>query len=195
MRRIAYGAALTLAMPAAALAQQATPPATAAAAPIEPARLAAARQVIDLIMPPATRAAMIRSMLDPMLTNIRQGMMQAPVFADAIGRDQRARATFDTFMTRQNEKTMAMLEADLPSMVEAMSRAYARRFTVAQLGDLRTFFETPTGQVYMREASTLMSDPDVAAWQRQMMARSMERVQQDVAAFAKDMAKIQQDKK
>lgn len=195
MRRIAYGAALTLALPAAALAQQATPPATAAAAPIEPARLAAARQVIDLIMPPATRATMIRSMLDPMLTNIRQGMMQAPVFADAIGRDQRARATFDTFMTRQNEKTMAMLEADLPSMVEAMSRAYARRFTVAQLGDLRTFFETPTGQVYMREASTLMSDPDVAAWQRQMMARSMERVQQDVAAFAKDMAKIQQDKK
>lgn len=194
MRRIAYGAALTLAMPAAALAQQATPPATAAAL-IEPARLAAARQVIDLIMPPATRAAMIRSMLDPMLTNIRQGMMQAPVFADAIGRDQRARATFDTFMTRQNEKTMAMLEADLPSMVEAMSRAYARRFTVAQLGDLRTFFGTPTGQVYMREASTLMSDPDVAAWQRQMMARSMERVQQDVAAFAKDMAKIQQDKK
>src|SRR3546814_15125821 len=56
-----------------------------------------------------------------------------------------------------------------------MARAYARRFTVAQLGEIETFFRTPTGRIYVTESMNIMSDPDIAAWQRQSIASSMER--------------------
>ena len=61
-------------------------------------------------------------------------------------------------------------------MIDAMSRAYARRFTVEQMAELRTFFTTPTGRAYMAQATTIMSDPDIAAWQQQMMNSTMTRV-------------------
>jgi hypothetical protein len=76
-------------------------------------------------------------------------------------------------------------------MVPAMAAAYARRFDVAQLREIRRFFETPVGRAYVRGSATIMSDPDVAAWQRGLMASSMSGVQEDVAAFAKQVAALE----
>lgn len=188
MKVMAAGLALLASVPAAA---QLAPAPQAAPAP-DPARLKAARALLDLLMPPATREQMIGGMMTPMLANIQRGFSDNPAFARAIGADPQMKAMFDSFMQRQLARTTETIRAGLPGMIEAMTRAYARRFDVAQLDELRRFFGTPTGQAYMREGLTIMADPDVAAWQREMMSRSMSQVQADVADFARQVAASEQ---
>ncbi len=48
-----------------------------------------------------------------------------------------------------------------PPMREGMSKAYARRFTAAQLTDLNGFLATPTGTLYANEWMALQADPEV----------------------------------
>jgi hypothetical protein len=161
----------------------------------DPARLTAARDLIDILMPPATRAQMVESMMTPMLANLRQGMTQNPDFAKAMNGDPRVKALFDTFMARQQTRTTTMMRDALPGMSDAMARAYARRFDVAQMREIKAFFQTPTGRLYMQQSYTIMADPDVGAWQRTMMANSMTGVQADVADFAKQIAALEPKKK
>jgi hypothetical protein len=185
---IALTATLT---PSVAFAQAA--PAVVAAEP-DAARLASARQLLDQIMPPATREAMIQSMLTPMQANMRQGIMQSPGMQKALG-NLKAKAVFDRFLAKQDARTGTMLRESLPGMVDAMSRAYARRFDVAQLDDLKRFFATPSGQAYVANSFSIMADPDIAAWQRKLMSQAMTNMQDDIAAMAKDIEATQQDKK
>jgi hypothetical protein len=192
IRMLAPAAALlAIALAPAPVLAQVAPAAPATAGAVDPARLAAARALIDVLMPPATREQMMQGMMTPMLANLRRGMEENPQFAASIGRDPRVKTMFDQFMTRQEARTTQLMRAALPGMVPAMAAAYARRFDVAQLQEIRAFFETPTGRTYMQASFTIMSDLDVAAWQRQLMAQSMGHVQEDVAAFAKQVAALE----
>ena len=193
MRRGYLGAILLASAVLPSVAQAQTSPVAAPA--LDPARLAAAHELIDVLMPPATRAQMVESMMTPMLANLRQGMTQNPDFAKTMNADPRVKALFDTFMARQQTRTMTMMRDALPGMSDAMARAYARRFDVAQMRDIKAFFGTPTGRLYMQQSYTIMADPDVGAWQRTMMANSMTGVQADVADFAKQIAALEPKKK
>lgn len=183
------------ALPAPALAQMAPTsapgPAAAPATPLDPARVAAARELIDLLLPPATREQLLAGMMTPMLANMRRAMADAPGFTDAIDGNPRLRALFDRFMADQEVEVMQTLREALPAMPPAMANAYARRFDLKQLRELRAFFETPTGRAYMQASYTIMSDPDVAAWQRDMTTRSMARMQANVAKFVEQAAKVE----
>lgn len=192
---LVLNAAPVFAQTAPAPALSSVAPSAPPAAALDPARIAAARELIDLLMPPGTRAQMVESMMTPMLANMRQGMTQNPEFAAAMNGDPRVKALFDGFIQRQQDQTMALLRASLPGMSDAMARAYARRFDVAQMREIKAFFVTPTGRVYMQQAATIMSDPDVGAWQRTMMTSSMGRVQADVREFAKQVDALQPKKK
>lgn len=191
MSRSLFAAAALLCASAPSLAPAQTAPAPAA----DPARLAAARELIDILMPPATRGQMIQAMMTPMLANLQKGMTQNPAFAKAMGDDPRLKTLFDAFLARQTERTTMLMQTALPGMVEAMGRAYARRFDVAQMREIRAFFETPTGRLYMQQAFTIMNDPDVAAWQRAMMSDAMGHVQADIAEFAQQAAALEPKKK
>lgn len=158
---------------------------------VDPARLAAARALIDVLMPPATRDQMIVGMMTPMLANMRQAFTNSPEFAAALGADPRVKALFDQFMARQEARTTELIRQALPGMFPAMANAYARRFDLQQLRDIRAFFETPSGRSYMQASFTIMSDPDVAAWQRQMMTQSMSHVQDDVTAFVQQITALE----
>ncbi len=193
MMRGYLGAMLLVAAGIPSAAQAQTSPAAAPA--LDPARLAAAHELIDILMPPATRAQMVESMMTPMLANLRQGMTQNPDFAKAMNGDSRVKALFDTFMARQQTETMTTMRNALPGMSDAMARAYARRFDVAQMRDIKAFFRTPTGRLYMQQSYTIMADPDVGAWQRTMMANSMTGVQANVADFARQIAALEPKKK
>ena len=161
----------------------------------DPARLAAARELIDVLMPPESRERMIESMIAPMLGNLQQGMAQSPMFSSAMADHPEMQTRFATFLERQQARTMTLMRDGLPSMVEAMARAYARRFDVAQCRDIKAFFATPSGRAYMQQSLTIMADPDVAAWQRSMMQFSMAHMQADVAEFAKQVATPEEKKK
>jgi hypothetical protein len=169
---------------------------TGAATPaLDPARVAAAGELIELLFPAATREKMIDGMMQPMLANIRQSMTQNPQFETLLNNDARAREIFERFLDRQLSRSTETMHAGLPGMATAMTNAYARRFDVGQLRELKAFFSTPTGRVYVQQSMTIMSDPDVAAWQRDLMKQSMSHMQADVAELTKDIMALAGDEK
>lgn len=182
-------------LPLPAMAQTTAPAAATATAAIDPARLVAATSLLDVLMPPATREEMVQGMMRPMLTNLRRGLEENPQFGAAMKADPRMKALFDQFMAKQEARSLDTMRAALPGMMPVMARAYARRFDVRQLGEIKAFFETPTGRAYMRSSLTIMSDPDVAAWQRDLMNQSMSRVQQDIGDLARQATALEQEKK
>lgn len=174
------------------------PPAPLAAAavteaPVDPARLAVARIVIDLLLPPSSREQMIDSMTASQSAIMRQGFTTNPQFTKAFGDDPRVRRAFNDFLLRMSERSRAETRALLPEYSEALARAYARRFDLKQLDDIRAFFDTPTGHAYSQISIAAMSDPDVVAWQRNVMARSMSHFPQDIADFARQAAALQSE--
>lgn len=61
-------------------------------------------------------------------------------------------------MGEEMGKLMTEIE---PEVRDALAHAYARRFTVVQLGELDRFFATPTGRAYAADSMTLMMSPDM----------------------------------
>jgi hypothetical protein len=172
MKSVIFALALTVASPA--LAQD---------GPLDTARVASAKALMDVMMPPAKREAMIEGMMRGMMTNITQMMTSSPEMTAAFGGDERATAIFDKFMKRQQEDAITTLKENFPGMMDAMTNAYSRRFTGAQLAEMKVFFETPTGQVYVDQAAAIMSDPDVLAWQRDLMAKEFSKLPKDIEAL------------
>lgn len=150
-----------------------------ATATVDPARLDAAQKLLDEMMPPQRQQAMLEAMLRPMMANIQQGIMQSPQIESAVQSTPQAKPILQTYMKDQMEQAIAMLRDNMPGMIDAMAHAYARRFDTQQLGELRRFFATPTGKAYLEQSMTIMSDPDVAAWQRKLMKQSLQHAQQD----------------
>jgi hypothetical protein len=154
-----------------------------AAETLDPARVTAARTLLDVVMPPAKRDGMIDSMMRGMMANLSQAMLGSPQMKAAFEADPRAGEIFQKFFQRQQANSLTALKANFPGMMEAMARAYARRFTVTQMGEMRTFFETPTGQVYIGQAATIVNDPDVAKWQRDLMTKEMGKMPAEIEAM------------
>ncbi|MBR0553210.1 DUF2059 domain-containing protein [Stakelama marina] len=152
---------------------------TSAAAAVDPARLAAAQKLLGEMMPPERRQAMVEGMLRPMMANIQRGIMQSPQIDSALQSNPQAKPILQNYMKAQMEQAITMLRENMPGMVDAIAHAYARRFDAKQLADLRKFFATPTGKAYLEKSITIMSDPDVAAWQQKLMKQSMQHAQQD----------------
>lgn len=162
------------------------PPPALPASDVDPARLAAARRVIEQFFPPDRRDTMVEAMMAPTFATMRQSMVDAPELAAVLGNDPAFAAKFKAFMTEEQARSLRLLRASLPQMVEAMARAYARRFTAPQLDEIAAFFRTPTGSLYVTQSMTLMSDPDVQASQRAMMAEAMKDLPQRIQQFARD---------
>jgi hypothetical protein len=75
----------------------------------------------------------------------------------------------------------------MPGMFAIMERAYARRFTVAQLDEITAFFSTPTGRLYMDESMKMPADPELLGWQRRLMERSMAEGEKDLETLEADL--------
>lgn len=170
------------ASPALALAQT---PAPAASEPA-PDRLAKAKDVIALILPEAQRDAMMRGVIQAVNANVQAGlgqMLQGQQLNDA------QRKILQDFLERQQKRSQDQIIADMPALMDAMARAYARQFSLAELDDLKTFFASPTGKIYTARSMGMMSDPDVAAVQTRMMQNGMAGMQDDIKAMATEMRK------
>ena len=167
-------------------AQEARPVAASAAETLSPDRIAAADSLIEVMMPAAQRSEMMGQLVAVTMANISAGIRQH-FGTNELAADPKAKAVFDRFVERQQQLTAQQIDAQLPGLFKAMARAYARRFTVAQLSEIEAFFRTPTGRIYMAESMKIMSDPDIAAWQRQSMATGMERLPQELERLRKEL--------
>lgn len=160
-----------------------TAPAASAVEAPDPDRVEAAHELLDLIMPPAQRETMMMQMIEPSMANVEQGLMESPQFMEAMREDPAMQQMFVDLLQRQRVATRELLAASLPGLIDAMSNAYARRFSVRQLRDMHEFFESDTGQAYLAEAPAIMADPDVGAWQRSLMVQSMAMMEEEITAL------------
>ena len=148
----------------------------------EEARLPAARALVETIMPAGLYADMMGEIMDstlrPMFT-----MFSGPdfVIAERTGQsvssleslseeerrelaiildpayDRRADAMIEG-MVGMMTSTFAVVEEP---MKDGLSRAYAKRFSDAQMADVAAFFATETGAFYATESMKLFADPEV----------------------------------
>lgn len=197
---IAVGAALLVSTaPLSAAAQtivsQTAPPATAPAQPAyvepEPDRIEAARELLEILMPSEQREAMLAAMIEPLMANIQAGLLQSPTLETAFANTPGAETLFLEFMATQRAREMELATTSLPGMMEAMARAYARRFTRREMRNIGDFFESDAGQAYLLQSNTIMADPDIAAWQRQTMAQSMQQMQADIPELMARISALQ----
>lgn len=177
-----------LAVTAAALCAPAPLLAQAAPAAVEqadPARLAAATATVGYVWPIGTYARLMKSSMDGLMNQMMGAMFDMPIgdiagpIAEEAGKpldpdiaatsirevakaadphfEERTRLTMGVMMDEMTE-VMATLE---PRIREGLARAYAGRFTLAQLKDMNAFFATPSGTAYSRDAMLIMTDPEV----------------------------------
>lgn len=179
-----------IAVAAPAMAQTTPAPVSTSLAAPDPARIAAAERLLTVLMPPGRFQAMIDGVTQGMQRNVVQSFRNNPAMASLFDGDPRARPIFERYMTRLSESATAAMKAGQPEMMAAMARAYARRFTVAQMAEVEAFFRTPTGQVYMEQGTTIMADPDVAAWQQKVTAEQFARMPEAIAQLTAELAAL-----
>ena len=166
------------------------PPAAFVAAPlppVDPVRLAAARPVIDRIWATGTYARVMHTMMDQFVQGSMARMMamkpddllagfMPPPKPDKAGAPKPPSETLgemaykkDPYFQQRMTLTMRVVGDEMarvmtqvePGVRDALAHAYARRFTVAQLGELDRFFATPTGAAYAADSTTLMMSPEM----------------------------------
>ena len=170
------GAAIIVLAPAAASAQPTatTPPAVpppvvtpaSTTAPVDPAALALAHQILDIGIPPAKRSEMFGSVMDSPSAQMRKTR-------DSLGltKDKEFQAVIDRSSQRVWDQVKPIMNAALPDIFESMAHAYAREFSTDDLSALLAFVKTPAGQHFFERAPQILKDPDVQASQQRMMVQ------------------------
>lgn len=192
------------------LAAQTAAPAASAPAPVDPARRSAAAAVIDQLWPLGT----YRRLMGGAMTNMVDGLMDqmyamkpSDVVPDAKGKktDPATEKTMGAqveaddpyFRERMRRSSKAMFDAMLPlldkmepRLRESMTTIYARKFSVEELGAMRSFFATPAGQAYAREWMLSFMDPEIMKGMQSFvpeMMKEMPEIMKKVEAATADL--------
>jgi hypothetical protein len=195
-KALGLGIGLALALPCAAIAQVA--PQTA---PADPARLALAQKVVAKLVPQGIYLRMMRDTIPQMMDSMI-AQMSGLTAADLGEKDksgktlQQIAAENDpafrermTIMTRvMGEELGTLMDRLEPRVRVAVSKAFARRFTIQQLGDMDLFFATPSGSAFAKDYLLTFMDPEMmqemSAFTPEMMRAMpaiMKRVEKETA--------------
>ena len=134
----------------------ATPPPLPGPPTAAPAALADER--LDL----ARRFVALRDQDHEFITLVRQGFWCAMPFVTAITDDGK-RATAIDQMTNLFAKLEPTIRKRIPAVSEVYARAYAAKFSTAELTELVAFGSTPTGKHFLSNMLALEADPTVSA--------------------------------
>lgn len=122
-----------------------------------PEALALGRSIVAITFPPATRQAMMDKLMATMLEQMRDGMR-----LDAI-KDAGLRQILADYLAGIPQMLRPTTSAFIPRQMDAVAQAYAHMFSIAELKDIAAFANTPSGQSFLRRSTEVMSDPAVAA--------------------------------
>jgi hypothetical protein len=127
-----------------ATAQPAPPPAAPAAdqAPVDPAKLALARKLLDMQMGQMNLPQLLKSIDNQMLSQV---MKQQP------GVDEEKQRRIQAAV----EKVQAEM---LPKMMDGMAAAFARNLTDQELQDTVAFYSSPSGQAILHKMPAIMTE-------------------------------------
>lgn len=151
------------------------------AEPLDPARMAAAGQVVDRIWPLGTYRRMMDGTMSKMMDQMMTSMfnMRAADIVGATDKEAGSRAGDATmgevatkadpnFRERMRIMTDVMFreliplfERVEPTVRQSLVRIYARRFTADQLGEMSRFFSTPAGKAYAEQSMLVFVEPEM----------------------------------
>lgn len=172
------GAALLLA-PAPLLAQVEA----AAAQASDPARISAARPVVDKLWPLGTYRRLMSGSMSKLMDGMMASLFDMPA-ADLVGTadpsgktakavgdktmgeiteaaDPHFRERFKITMDVMMGEMIPLMEKVEPSIRDSLVSIYAARFTTAQLDDMNAFFATPSGKAYADQSMMIFMDPEM----------------------------------
>jgi len=202
---------LALALSNPATAQDADSNAEAAAteaAPIDPARLKAAKNTVDYLFPLGTYERMMKGTMDQLMDQMMMGMgdmrMGDLAGAGGVARDDMpdgmgektlaeiSREADPNFDERMKISTKVMMDEMIdimitmePAVREALTNIYARKFTAPQLTEMNNFFATDTGGAFARDYMMVFVDPE-------MMQSMMTMVPEMMQAMPNIMKKVEE---
>lgn len=204
--------AATLFVASPAMAQSAPAPVAPAAAPADRATLAEARLVVGHLVPPGIYKKVMGPMMSTIMGSMRDNMKALPLrqIAEMGGLDPKDAAALDKvhidevmaiydphWQERSKLEMQAMFAAmgDFfttfePELREAMARAYANHFTLAELTAVDRFFGTPTGDKFASQFMTISTDPAMTDEMRSMMPKMMQQMPQFIDAAKKATASL-----
>jgi hypothetical protein len=186
-------ALLTFATPFAAQAEDTKT--AAPAAPIDPARLAIAQKTVGKLIPPGTYKRMMKDVMDGMANGLIQQMMgmDASALATAGGSKESADAakgkTFgelaaekDPNFKERMDITMKVMFTEMGSLMndmepvvrDALSKIYARKYSVKELTDMNAFFATPSGATFAGNFMATFTDKEMIDASFGMMPKVLE---------------------
>lgn len=156
---------------------------TSSLPPIDPARLTLAEQTTTALIPNGSIEKMVDNLYGKMFKTImgefggQSDLMlsiQTGVESDQIAKlDEATKGKvadmFDPHRKEREDQITKVIKplisevlGDMePPMRSGLAKAYARKFTGAQLTDLNSFLATPTGNIYASEWMALQADPEV----------------------------------
>ncbi len=199
MRRLLPFALLaTFAAPAFA---QTAPAAPAAAAPVDPARLAEAEKAVAVLVPKGIYMTMMRDKMPQIMDMMMSEMMgktpgelglpadgkvpaDRPLGAAAASRDPHFEERMKISTRVMFEEMGKLFDAMEPRIRAGLARAFARKFTLQQLGDMNAFFATPSGSAFASQYLMTFMDPE-------MMQEMMGFVPEMMKAMPDIMAKVE----
>ncbi|OZA94779.1 DUF2059 domain-containing protein [Altererythrobacter sp. H2] len=155
------------------------------------ARVPQAEQVVAQLFPAGTYRKMMDQMMGPMMDGIMGSIQNVPLadLARLGGVDESAlsamgdarlgelSAILDPAYEERN-RIMGQVSVDMvtrlmdriePGYRAGLARAFATRFTAAELGELHGFFGTPVGARYAGESMLIYADPQVMSAMNEMM--------------------------
>ncbi len=184
--------------------------------PINPAQLQLAETTADKLLPKGSLKSMMSRMFENIMTPIMNAlpemssaeiMMKTGIYDGEIenlgeekrkkitalldpARKDRGKQTIDAITPMLNE-TMDLIE---PPMRTGISRAYARKFSAAQLRQINGFFATPTGALYAAESYPLQADPEIMRAMFKAMPDLMEKLKTKAPTIETEMKKLPKER-
>ena len=156
---------------------------TSSLPPIDPARLTLAQQTTAALIPNGSIEKMVDNLYGKMfktimgefggqsdlMLSIKTGVeseqiakLDEPTKGKVADMFDPHRKEREDQITRVIKPLISEALADMePPMRDGLAKAYARKFTGAQLTDLNSFLATPTGKIYAGEWMALQADPEV----------------------------------
>ena len=182
---------------AAAAAQPAAP--APAAAPADAEKLALAKAAVAAIIPPGTMQRVMKSTMASVENAMVGGMFDmkaSDLGATGEGKDKTLReamAEKDPHFEERMKVTNRVMAEEMGAifgkmegpMREGMARAYARRFSLAELQDINRFFASSSGSSFARQSFELMTDPELM----KEMTAFMPQMMKEMPAIAEKLKK------
>ncbi len=185
--------------------------------PIDPAQLEVARKTAAALLPEGAYGRMMDQMMGTFMKPILElsDGFSGMAIATKTGMDYEAAeklsdeqkkaigAIIDPGRETRNQGALGvispmMVEAGKllePPMREGIARAYARKFTAAQLGEMNSFFATPTGKAYAAESFAIQYDPEVLAATMQALPVLMTKLMSSAPDLEAKMQALPQERK